>query len=426
MLSIAHHDDGQRIGDLLVVPPGGGVVGYASGRFGAEPLGPRSGVGGRQFELGVAHGVTTLVARHARVVTRVNDVVLQGARRLELGDRVEAGRTLLVFHERPQRIRAEAHEGSALVGVSRALTALREELVRLAPTPIRVLVCGESGVGKEVVAAELHRLSGRRGRHVGVNCRAIPETLEEAHILGWVRGAFSGATGDRPGIFEQAHGGTLFLDELGEATPTLQAKLLRVLEEGCVTRLGDSRVRPVDVRVVSATNRDLRTERAKGRFRKDLYARLVERPLEVPPLRERREDIPLLARALLTRAVAELGVPEPVIGLGLMRRLIAADWPLNARTLRSALRNLLVEQPGSARLAPHPVVDRLLEAADDGTPGPEVPRPVPPRFVSDDELRAVAVECGMNQSAIARRLSWNRRTVARRLRALGLLEPPRS
>ncbi len=233
--------------------------------------------------------------------------------------------------------------GSGLAGLDgsgKAMEDLRALVARLAPSEATVLVLGESGVGKEVVARALHTLSGRAsGPFVEVNAGSLPATLFEAELFGARKGAFTGAEATREGLFQAADGGTLFLDEVGEVPMESQAKLLRVLENREVKMLGDTRLRRVDVRVVAATNRDLEAEVAAGRFRKDLFFRLSVVPLRVPPLRDRMEDLPLLVESLLRR----LSPSRPFrLTPEALKRLLAHDWPGNVRELRNALERAVV------------------------------------------------------------------------------------
>ncbi len=221
---------------------------------------------------------------------------------------------------------------------------------RAAGTRATVLLLGETGSGKEVLARYLHRRGPRRaGPFVPVNCAALPEALLESELFGHRRGAFTGADRDHPGLFAAAHGGTLLLDEVGEMPLPLQARLLRVLEEGRVRPLGGLVPRPVDVRVVAATHRDLATEVEAGRFRRDLYYRLAVFPIRIPPLRERREDLPALAAALLARHAAREGLAPPILREEALDLLLAHRWPGNVRELDNELcRALALVEPGEA------------------------------------------------------------------------------
>jgi two-component system nitrogen regulation response regulator NtrX len=204
-------------------------------------------------------------------------------------------------------------------------------------------VTGENGTGKELVAHAIHRLSRRAdGPFIEVNCAAIPTELIESELFGHVKGSFTGAFADRVGRFELAHEGTLFLDEIGDMSPAAQAKVLRVLQEGLVTRVGGERPIRVDVRVIAATNKELDREIEAGRFREDLYFRLNVVPIMVPPLRERREDIPMLVQHFIDRAVEEQGLPRRDFAPAAIETLAQMEWPGNVRELRNAVERLLI------------------------------------------------------------------------------------
>jgi len=235
-----------------------------------------------------------------------------------------------------------------LVGESRAMQDLFQKLGKVKDTRVSVLVHGETGTGKELIARALHESSNRRERlFVAQNCAAIPENLLESELFGHKRGAFTGATEDKKGLFEIADGGTLFLDEIGELPLSLQAKLLRALQEGEVRPLGGASARRVDVRIVAATNRDLETEVREGRFREDLYYRLRVFPLSVPPLRERREDIPRIAEHFLERYAQEFGKDVAGFEDEALAALTAYDWPGNVRELENEVQRLVIQaEPG--------------------------------------------------------------------------------
>ncbi len=219
---------------------------------------------------------------------------------------------------------------------------------------VNVLITGESGTGKELVARALHFGSNRaKGPFIPVNCVAIPEELAESMLFGHIRGAFTGATMDRKGYFEMAHGGTLFLDEIGDMPVTLQAKLLRVLEDGCITPLGSTRERKVDVRVVAATNANLAAQIDSGAFRQDLYFRLAQYTVALPPLRDRREDMPLLAQHFLRLFAAEMGIPTPAMDAEALRLLAAHPFPGNVRELKNVIERALIESGGLQVRAEH-------------------------------------------------------------------------
>ncbi len=236
-----------------------------------------------------------------------------------------------------------AHRYGAFVGESSALRTILEQIDLVSPTNTSVLVQGESGTGKELIAQAIHEHSERSSRaFVKVNCASVPGELFESEFFGHVQGAYTGAIRDRVGRFQLADGGTIFLDEVGEIPIELQSKLLRVLQEQQFERLGDDRTRNVDVRVVAATNRDLRAEVDAGRFRRDLYYRLSVFPIEVPPLRERIEDIPLLAAHLLERKCSEAGVPTLRLKQRHVMELQQYDWPGNVRELQNVIERAVI------------------------------------------------------------------------------------
>ena len=242
-----------------------------------------------------------------------------------------------------EALRSEVESRYEIVGTSYAVRQVLERVERVAPTEARVLIMGENGTGKELVARAIHRLSPRaEGPFVDVNCAAIPSELIESALFGHIKGSFTGAVSDRAGKFEQADGGTLFLDEIGDMSLAAQAKVLRALEEGVVTRVGGSKPIEVDVRVVAATNKDLQDEIAEGRFREDLYYRLNVVPIHLPPLRERREDVPMLVQHFADRMARSSRVAAKTFSRGAVDRLAALDWPGNVRELRNTVERLLI------------------------------------------------------------------------------------
>ena len=266
--------------------------------------------------------------------------------------------------ESVQLLRSEVtrHE---VVGASQAMRDVMERVDRVAPTDARVLITGDNGTGKELVARALHHYSSRRdGPFIEVNCAAIPSELIESELFGHMKGSFTGAVADHPGKFEQAQDGTLFLDEVGDMSLDAQAKVLRALEEGIVTRVGGSKAITVDVRVFAATNKDLSKEIAEGRFREDLFYRLNVVPIVVPPLRERREDVRPLVTYFVSQAVLSNHGPPKTIEDGAMERLEALDWPGNVRELRNTVERLLILSPGEAVCAED--VDALVAGTASG------------------------------------------------------------
>ena len=250
----------------------------------------------------------------------------------ELKDRLEAENIYL-----QEEITTE-HNFEEIVGDSEAIRSVLVAIETVAPTDANVLITGETGVGKELVARALHRLSSRKDRAlIKVNCASVPKDLFESEFFGHVRGAFTGALKDRAGRFELADRGTLFLDEVGEIPLEMQSKLLRVLQEGEFERVGEDRTRKVDVRIIAATNRDIKREVEDGRFREDLYYRLNVFPIEVTPLRKRKEDIPRLAAHFLSLACRQFNRTTPRLTQGNVVQLQSYDWPGNLRELRNVI-----------------------------------------------------------------------------------------
>jgi two-component system nitrogen regulation response regulator NtrX len=276
----------------------------------------------------------------------------------------------VVLREENSRLRASIESRYEIVGKSFAIRSLIEKIERVAATPARVLITGENGTGKELVGRALHRLSPRAAKpFVEVNCAAIPSELIESELFGHIKGSFTGAIADRTGKFEQANGGTLFLDEIGDMSPSAQAKVLRVLEDGVVNRIGSSKAISVDVRVIAATNKALETEIAEGHFREDLFYRLNVVPIVVPPLRDRREDIPLLVHHFAGILSDGEGMPPRTFNQDAVDRLAAFDWPGNVRELKNTVERILILSSGPRVGAAD--VDRLLgqRAADNTSLG---------------------------------------------------------
>ena len=245
------------------------------------------------------------------------------------------------------RLRGEVESRHQIVGRSFSLRQVLDRVEKVAPTDARVLITGENGTGKELVARAVHRLSPRAdGPFVEVNCAAIPSELIESELFGHMKGSFTGAVEDRAGKFELADGGTLFLDEIGDMSMAAQAKVLRALQEGIITRVGGAKPIKVDVRVLAATNKELEAEIKAGNFREDLFYRLNVIPLHVPPLRERREDIPMLVQHFAETIAKEAAMrPRPFTD-GALQRLQRMDWPGNVRELRNTVERLLILSSG--------------------------------------------------------------------------------
>ena len=256
-------------------------------------------------------------------------------------------------------LRRQLGRETSLIGGSAAMTELRATIARVAPVPSQVLVAGESGGGKELVARDLHRFGPNpAGPFVAINCAALPESLVESELFGHERGAFTGAITTRKGAFEAAERGTLFLDEIGELPLQPQAKLLRVLEERQVTRLGGTRPVKVEARIVAATNRDLEAEVRAGRFREDLYFRLAVHVIRVPPLRERLSDIPALTDQFLTGICARFGIRRKKIAPDALDLLMAYEWRRNnVRELRNVVERMIIAAEGEVIAPEHVPVD---------------------------------------------------------------------
>ncbi len=288
----------------------------------------------------VTNFVLTTARRSIEEVQRVKDALQD-----ELEERKRAERQIAYLQEEVETAKALG----PMVGKSQALKKVWQQVDMVAPTDAGVLIVGESGTGKELVARAIHDRSARRDRPlVSVNCASIPRELFESEFFGHRRGAFTGAAQDRVGRFELADGGTLFLDEVAEIPQSLQSKLLRALQEGEFERVGENRTRKVDVRIVAATNRDLAREMDAERFRPDLYYRLNVFPIEVAPLRRRKEDIPLLATLFLERASARLNLPPARLTPDNLRRLEQYDWPGNVRELQNIIERAAITARGGA------------------------------------------------------------------------------
>jgi two-component system response regulator AtoC len=337
---------------------------------------------------------------------------------------------------RDRQLAAEHAIGRRLVAESAAMRHLLDAVARVAAKDITVLVRGETGTGKELLGSLLH-VQGRRaaGPLVRFNCGAIPAELAEAELFGHARGAFTGATGARAGFFAEANRGTLVLDEVGELPAAVQAKLLRALQDGEIQPVGSGRVEKVDVRIVACTNRDLAAEVRAGRFREDLYYRLAVVELLVPPLRERREDIPALAREFALRYADQFGQGGIRLAPALVERLVAADWPGNVRQLENVVARMVALSGGgelgaeafagpAATPAAAPAAAPLAAPEGAGSPGAtpsaEAPAGLTLREQLDDLERSVIARTMTaahgNQSEAARRLGISRNTLTERLR----------
>ena len=317
----------------------------------------------------------------------------------------------------------ERYQFGGILGRSRPMQSLFQLLETVARTSSTILVTGETGTGKEVVARAIHHNSARRAnRFVALNCSAIPETLLEAELFGHVRGAFTGATGTREGRFEQAHKGTLFLDEIGTTSPALQMKLLRALQEREFERVGDNQTIKVDVRVIAATNSDLTRMVAAGTFREDLFYRLNVIPIQLPPLRERRDDIPLLVKHFLTKFSADTAVHT---SQSAMRALMAYHWPGNVRQLENAVERAVAlcsgrqeitvaDMPTEVQSVPESETLSFVEFPDEGL---DLPKYL--ASVERDLIHRALDRTQGNRNKAADLLRIKRTTLVEKLRRIG-------
>jgi transcriptional regulator with PAS, ATPase and Fis domain len=305
--------------------------------------------------------------------------------------------------------RAPVATMAELLGTSGVMAEVRRGVERAAPAPFAVLIEGESGSGKELVAKAIHRTSSRRDRpFCTLNCAALPDDLVEAELFGHARGAFTGAVAERTGVFEEAHGGTLMLDEIGELSPRAQAKVLRVIQEGELRRIGDNVSRRVDVRIVSATNRDLRHEVTAGRFRLDLLYRLDVVRIVVPPLRERRDDIPALAEHFWREAAARVG-SRATLATATVAALARYDWPGNVRELQNVLASLVVRSPKRGVVPPAALGPQFADPCL-----AEVSRLDAARRVFEERfVRAALVRTGGHRTRAAEELGVTRQGLAK-------------
>jgi transcriptional regulator with PAS, ATPase and Fis domain len=367
--------------------------------FTLRDLGSTNGTlvdGRRAFEARLEHGCEV----------RIGDAILKFVARD--ADRMRHYRIDGALQDLPQR---QAPEVTSLVG-GYQMDSLAAEIQRIAKTPLSVMVLGESGTGKEVVARELHRLSQRRGGFCAVNCAAIPANLLESELFGYKKGAFSGADRDKPGLIKTAHQGTLLLDEIGDMPSEAQAKLLRVLQSREVFPLGATAPEAVDVRVICATHRDLGRLREQGKFRDDLFARLNEYQLRLPPLRDRKEDIHLLARAFLdSQQRGDLQLTFPF-----MTGLLHYDWPHNVRELESCMKRSVAVAQGPLLEAQHLPPAILEEMQNYGSPLAGPAQVAADGAPSDEALRELLQRHQGNVAAVGRELGKARMQVHRWLK----------
>ena len=368
---------------------------------------------------------------------KIQDIVLKGPRGTDISLRMWAMllppndgglycAIILRDCSREMELEAKVRERwqlGGLIGRSSAMQDLYQKVLRAAASEATVLVTGESGVGKELVARALHDNSVRaKGPYVAVHCAALPENLQESELFGHAKGAFSGATAARLGRFEAANGGTLLLDEIGEISPATQIRLLRVLQEREVFRVGENLSRRVDVRVIAATHRDLSAMVRRGEFREDLYYRLRVLPLHVPALREHRDDIPLLTSKLLGDLAERYRRPDLRLSPEAMLAMESYDWPGNVRQLFNALEYAVVQSDGPTilprHLLPELAAESVVPAAAAPTAGPQLTRYyTAPATVEQEQALILRVlqESGGNKAEAARRLGMSRTTLWKRM-----------
>ncbi len=313
-----------------------------------------------------------------------------------------------------------AQSFNGIIGRDHQMQLVFDSIRDLAESDVPVLIQGESGTGKELVAGAIHGESARNGRpFIPVNCGALPAGTLESELFGHVKGAFTGAFRDKKGRFELAHEGTIFLDEVAELAPETQVKLLRVLQDGSFERVGgEDRIR-VDVRILSATNRDLRQWVARGRFREDLFYRLCVVPISLPPLRERRNDIPLLAEHFLRAACEDGHRPQPVFSQATIALMMDHPWPGNVRELQNAIQYALIKAKGETIEVNHLPPEIVRRARDEPPPTRRRSR----KLRHQDVQKALA-ECGGNKAKAARQLGVGRATLYRFLDEMNPDQPP--
>ena len=327
------------------------------------------------------------------------------------------------LQEENQLLRTELGHRYRIVGDSVPMKALRQQIAVTAPTNGRVLIYGESGTGKELVARSLHAASLRnKGLFVEVNCAAIPEELIESELFGHVKGSFTGASEDKIGKFAKADGGTLFLDEVGDMSLRTQSKVLRVLEEQRFERVGSNQTLHVDVRVIAATNKNLEQEIARGAFRQDLFYRLNVIPFFVPPLRDRKEDIPVLARYFLAEFSSEYGKKTRELTDGAMEILLRYPWPGNVRELRNLVERLVIVCP-QARIEPHHLPPELFRGVAESPQQPYSTLHEARSAYEREFILRKLQEHRWNMTQTASALGLERSHLYRKMKSLGIAAP---
>lgn len=315
-----------------------------------------------------------------------------------------------------QRVRAAAQDvRQGLIGTSPAMQALWDQIEKVAPTRATVLITGETGTGKELVAQAIHALSPRAEHpFIPANCASLPESLLQSELFGHVKGSFTGAATNRQGLFEAADGGTLLLDEISTISPAIQVALLRVIQEREIVRVGSVRRVRVDLRLLAATNVDLAADVERGAFREDLYYRLNVFPLRVPTLRERRDDIPALARHFVALAAEENGLPPPELGPRAIDTLMACDWPGNVRQLANVIESAVIAQPGGViHSLPMPALKRPRYHNGDTH---AAPASMSLQDMERERIHQALVETRWHRTRAADLLGIDRRTLYRKLK----------
>jgi DNA-binding NtrC family response regulator len=418
-LILAYAHGGRREVEHAALPPEGVLLGRDALLFPGGLLDDTQ-LSRRHAELRPERGRWILRDLGSRNGTFVDGTRLAGDCPIESGAVIRVGATLLVYARMAASGSERVPVAPSLVGMSDATAAVRRAIELAAGRQRAVLITGETGTGKELVAEALHQHSGRPGRLVAVNCAAFAEGTLASELFGHVRGAFTGAVGDRPGLFRSAHQGTLLLDEVGEMPAALQAQLLRALETGRVRPVGASDDTAVDVVVVGATNRDLVAEVAAGRFRADLYSRLAQWMIHLTPLRERREDLPYLVRHLAERA----GAGARGMSVKLAEALLVHPWPLNVRGLRNVLAIAALASPPDGPLDLLPEVAAALEASRALAPEAAGATPRPQEVPTAEQLAEALDHFHGKVAAVARHFGATRQQLYRWLEKRGI--DPRS
>jgi DNA-binding NtrC family response regulator len=384
---------------------------------------------------GISAAVIVITA-HGSIETAVNAMKLGAADFLQkpfsldhlttVVERVIAVQMLRAENQRMRDELDQRYQFGNIIGRSPAMREIFHTVERVAPTRATVLLAGESGVGKDMIARAIHQHSPRKNHpFVKINCTALPENLMESELFGYEKGAFTGATASKPGKFEQADQGTAFLDEIGDVPGNVQVKLLRILQERQFERLGSNVTRNVDVRVVAATNADLRAALEQGRFREDLYYRLNVVPINIPPLRDRKEDIPFLVMHFMQKLANELGAPAKEISPAAVDRLLTHSWPGNVRELENTLERSLVLASGEA-LQPSDIrieAPRSTSAAS-STVTPLLPEGETLEHWEQMMIREALRRANGNKSQAARMLGLTRNALRYRLSQIGLENGP--